>query len=500
MKYIQAFLALVFLIFLSFALDNSEAAPSSVQISLESSEESPVRIIEGEYAMFEITLDNSDVTYRYTEVKLNAYFPTGVSWSAIFLDVNYNNIPDDTVALGKADMETVMLFVICDGNCSAGDTNVVGVYGQSDPRFIQTDYGEGEDPGNHTDTCGSSDCVNDTTPASASINVTNVINLNLYAMAEYSFDLDLNFSSYYIHEEWISVWQDLVITNTGYYDDMYVLNIELFNEYHHNVSNYVTIVNPSSEVFDFEKPHIYLYGEGVTSNNSNFPNSYSSIITFGNRYLPYSEGGYYLVLTVYSVNNDNLVKSLNASFTTNAVDSDKDGVADHLDNCPDTSAGESVDYEGCSDSDKDNDGDGISNGLDSCPGTVVDEAVDSNGCSYNQQDSDEDGISNEFDKCPDTILGELIDSDGCSYSQNDSDNDGVTNDKDACFSSEGDIVDENGCKLVDVEQNGNTTSNIEDNATSSVENIEETEEVSSISLMLTLASLGMLSIIRRRLN
>ena len=92
------------------------------------------------------------------------------------------------------------------------------------------------------------------------------------------------------------------------------------------------------------------------------------------------------------------------------------------------------------------------------------------------------------------------DSDGCSYSQNDSDNDGVTNDKDACFSSEGDIVDENGCKLVDVEQNDNTTSNIEDNATSSVENIEETEEVSSISLMLTLASLGLLSIIRKRLN
>ena len=79
-----------------------------------------------------LILENSDVTYRWTEVKLNANFPSGVSWTTMFLDVDYNYIPDDTVAIGKADIETVKLAVFCDGNCSAGNTNLVQVYAQTD--------------------------------------------------------------------------------------------------------------------------------------------------------------------------------------------------------------------------------------------------------------------------------------------------------------------------------------------------------------------------------
>ena len=65
-------------------------------------------------------------------------------------------------------------------------------------------------------------------------------------------------------------------------------------------------------------------------------------------------------------------------------DSDKDGVADKYDLCPNTPIGVKVDEKGCPiDSDKD----GVPDYLDKCPNTPIGEAVDANGCPL---DSDKD--------------------------------------------------------------------------------------------------------------
>ena len=62
------------------------------------------------------------------------------------------------------------------------------------------------------------------------------------------------------------------------------------------------------------------------------------------------------------------------------MDSDGDGVTDDVDQCNDTPSGQTVDPNGCSDSQKDNDGDGVNDDLDNCPDTPNGETVDENGC------------------------------------------------------------------------------------------------------------------------
>lgn len=59
------------------------------------------------------------------------------------------------------------------------------------------------------------------------------------------------------------------------------------------------------------------------------------------------------------------------------ADSDKDGVPDKLDKCPDTPKGAKVDKDGCP---RDGDGDGVPDYLDKCPSTPKGVKVDKNGC------------------------------------------------------------------------------------------------------------------------
>ncbi len=114
-------------------------------------------------------------------------------------------------------------------------------------------------------------------------------------------------------------------------------------------------------------------------------------------------------------------------------DSDKDGVPDKLDKCPDTPAGVSVNAEGCP---LDGDGDGIADYLDKCPnkaGTAI-----FNGC----PDSDGDGIQDAEDKCPD-VRG-LAALGGCP----DTDGDGIIDSQDNCPSVKG-IAAFKGCPDTD---------------------------------------------------
>jgi uncharacterized protein (TIGR02145 family) len=127
-------------------------------------------------------------------------------------------------------------------------------------------------------------------------------------------------------------------------------------------------------------------------------------------------------------------------------DSDGDSVTDELDQCPDTPTGETVDDVGCSDSQKDTDGDGVTDNLDECPDTGQGLTVDDKGCAENQSDMDGDGVPNNLDLCPGTSPGETVNMDGCSESQQDSDGDSVTDEMDQCPDTPTDeTVDDDGC-------------------------------------------------------
>jgi OOP family OmpA-OmpF porin len=99
--------------------------------------------------------------------------------------------------------------------------------------------------------------------------------------------------------------------------------------------------------------------------------------------------------------------SINWGLGRSARDSDKDGVIDPRDDCPDTPQGAIVDERGCP---IDSDGDGVWDGIDRCPNTPRGAIVDEWGC---PSDSDGDGVWDGIDQCPNTPRGTPVREDGC---------------------------------------------------------------------------------------
>ena len=109
-------------------------------------------------------------------------------------------------------------------------------------------------------------------------------------------------------------------------------------------------------------------------------------------------------------------------------DTDGDNIPDNKDNCPEEFGAEIMN--GCPDSDKD----GVANNEDECP--EEEGLVEFNGC----PDTDTDGVADKDDECPNEP-GE-VDNKGCPWA--DSDGDGVTDNIDTCPDEAGSI-ENNGC-------------------------------------------------------
>lgn len=60
---------------------------------------------------------------------------------------------------------------------------------------------------------------------------------------------------------------------------------------------------------------------------------------------------------------------------------------------------------------KDTDKDGLTDDVDQCPDSQIGDLVDENGCKL--KDTDEDGILDTHDQCPDTLTGAAVDDNGC---------------------------------------------------------------------------------------
>jgi outer membrane protein OmpA-like peptidoglycan-associated protein len=144
----------------------------------------------------------------------------------------------------------------------------------------------------------------------------------------------------------------------------------------------------------------------------------------------------------YNTSAVNVAVGVNFVFGNNK-DSDKDGVIDRKDKCPDTplEARNKVDKKGCP---LDTDGDGVPDFLDLCANTPTGVQVDSVGCPL---DGDADGVPDYKDKCPNTPVASraLVDTLGCSL---DTDKDGIFDYLDKCPNTpEGVLVDSIGCPL-----------------------------------------------------
>tara|TARA_B100000900_G_scaffold58491_1_gene44002 strand:- start:265 stop:1653 length:1389 start_codon:yes stop_codon:yes gene_type:complete len=166
----------------------------------------------------------------------------------------------------------------------------------------------------------------------------------------------------------------------------------------------------------------------------------------------------------------NIDKNIVANFKL--MDSDSDGVTDDIDSCSDTPSRQTVDENGCSDSQKDTDSDGVTDNLDNCVDTPSGQTVDENGCSSDQRDDDDDGINNGNDLCGNTPSGQTVDENGCSDSQKDLDGDGFIGSEDCDDTN--DAINPNATEVCDGIDN-NCDGNIDD----SNENLSPCEECSN---------------------
>ena len=122
-------------------------------------------------------------------------------------------------------------------------------------------------------------------------------------------------------------------------------------------------------------------------------------------------------------------------------DSDKDGVPDNKDTCPEEPG--LKEFNGCPDTD----GDKIPDNKDNCPEEFGAEIM--NGC----PDSDKDGVANNEDECPEEEG--LVEFNGCP----DTDTDGVADKDDECPNEPG-ALDNKGCPWADSDEDG-VTDNID---------------------------------------
>jgi len=175
-------------------------------------------IMEGGNTIATLTLTSSDTVFRKMEIFLVANFPGGTSWDTAFFDVNGD--PVSVISLSQGASFTVQFMIFCTGDCKAGDTNNVQVYGRTDPRWYDGDTDSGAfDPGCHL----TNDCK-DNSPASASLNETNTIAISLTARTSYASsvtcDTESNSGDNLMHQGQNYLW-GYTLTNTGWNDDSY---------------------------------------------------------------------------------------------------------------------------------------------------------------------------------------------------------------------------------------------------------------------------------------
>ncbi|MBC8422560.1 hypothetical protein H8E07_00400, partial [bacterium] len=241
----------------------------------------------------------------------------------------------------------------------------------------------------------------------------------------------------------------------------------------------------------FVEYHGAYYGEGADIAFREFPRYLGAGLRWGGEEGLALEWGYDLPLGledpatgfVAAYPDFVLHAGLSYSFSTGGADSDRDGIPDRLDLCPDAAEDLDghLDGDGCPDPDNDEDGipdvddlapdhpedhdgfededgvpdydndlDGIPDVADDCPDEAedLDGHRDEDGCPEEFLDADGDGLADEDDLCPDAAedMDDFEDEDGCPEPDNDLD--GIADEQDECPCEAEDydgVDDEDGC-------------------------------------------------------
>lgn len=143
---------------------------------------------------------------------------------------------------------------------------------------------------------------------------------------------------------------------------------------------------------------------------------------------------------------------------TAGPDFDADGVSACEDLCPDTTAGDAVNADGCSCyqlDPGDDDGDGVLNCDDGCPNDPDKIEPGDCGCGTPDTDTDSDGVADCSDDCPDDPDKVKPGDCGCGTSDTDTDRDGVADCNDDCPDDPNKVVaGDCGCGSPDVDTDG----------------------------------------------
>ena len=202
------------------------------------------------------------------------------------------------------------------------------------------------------------------------------------------------------------------------------LNPTTVNE---NVSIGTTVGGLTSTDSDSGDSHSYslVSGSGDTDNSS-FSISGSNLLTATS--LDYETKNSYSIVIQTSDGTATYSKTFTLSVTDIFEDDDGDGIANHLDNAPNTSNADQADA----------DGDGVGDVVDNAPNTANANQADTDGDGQGDvidTDDDNDGVSDSQDAFP-TDASESLDTDGDGVGDNadvDADSDGIIDENDNCI-------------------------------------------------------------------
>ena len=196
----------------TMGMSNVQAA-SPVKLE---ADQTPIDIMENGVVNIMIDISSTDSRYKKMEVFLIANWPGGTEWPTTFKDTNFDGLSNNLVVLSKSGTQSVILTVSCGNDCNSGDQNILQVYAKTDPQWFSGDRG--------SECTGSTDCLTDTSAASASSNTTNTLTFTLNARTGLSHTIDCEDNNddgtVNVYQGQTSSWA-YTLTNTGWNTDNY---------------------------------------------------------------------------------------------------------------------------------------------------------------------------------------------------------------------------------------------------------------------------------------
>jgi outer membrane protein OmpA-like peptidoglycan-associated protein len=235
----------------------------------------------------------------------------------------------------------------------------------------------------------------------------------------YTFALELGYRRQLGKYFGLAVPLKIGLIDVGELENISIVGIELLGQF------YPAGVN--AKVSPYLHAGYGIVGEGFDDSNLQLPLGLGFNFKLGDNSWFNLQGEYRIS---NQENRDNIMAGVGYVYRFSSVDTDKDGIVNRDDRCPNLPGPAATG--GCPDTDMD----GIIDSDDKCPTEVG--SIEMNGC----PDADEDGVTDGEDACPE-VAGPAA-TKGCP----DQDGDGVTDDKDQCPDVAG-PADKMGCPDTD---------------------------------------------------